>query len=78
MQLFDLIGFFAPGKHIYSVFFSDFIYLAASGLNCGMGIFVVELGLFSSCDEGSRAQAQYLPCLGLIALRHVGFSWTRD
>ena len=26
---------------------------------------------------GSRAQAQLL-CMGLVALRHVGSSWTRD
>ena len=26
---------------------------------------------------GSRAQAQYLWCMGLVVLRHVGSSWTR-
>ena len=40
---------------------------------------------FSSCGTwaqqlwlaGSRVQAQQLWCTGLVALRHVGFSWTR-
>ena len=27
---------------------------------------------------GSRAQAQYLWCTGLVALQHVGSSWIRD
>ena len=27
---------------------------------------------------GSRAQAQYLRCVGLVALQHVASSWTRD
>ena len=27
---------------------------------------------------GSRAQAQYLSCTGLVALRHVRSSWSRD
>jgi len=33
-----------------------------------------------SCDkaQASRAQAQWLWCLGLVAARHGGSSWTRD
>ena len=34
-------------------------------------------GAFRGCSS-SRTQAQGLCCLGVVALRHVGSSWTRD
>ena len=49
---------------------------AVHGLLIALASLVVEHGLqgFSSCSMW----AQYLRCMGIVAPRHVGSSWTRD